>query len=88
MQATSWQRGAFALQQIAIIRQVLSIVNKYILYFDKDTWPEETGTACLRFLSRLAKAGLGIVPFRRTLFHLSPYTFKQTGRLPTAGERV
>jgi len=31
----------------------------------------------LRFLSRLAKAGLGIVPFRRTLRHLRPYTFKQ-----------
>ena len=31
----------------------------------------------MRFLSRLAKAGLGIVPFRRTLRHLRPYTFKQ-----------
>jgi len=37
MQATSWQRDAFALQQIAIIRQVLSIVNKYFVYFDKGT---------------------------------------------------
>jgi len=35
------------------------------------------GFSCLRFLSRLAKAGLGIVPFRRTLRHLRPYTFKQ-----------
>ncbi|MGA2145816.1 MAG: hypothetical protein ABSH49_12735, partial [Bryobacteraceae bacterium] len=30
------------------------------------------------FLSRFAKAGLGIVPFGRTHFHRSPYTFKQT----------
>jgi hypothetical protein len=37
MQAASWQRRAFALQQIAIIRQVLSIVNKYLVNFDKDT---------------------------------------------------
>jgi hypothetical protein len=34
----------------------------------------------LRFLSRLFRAVLGIVPFRRTLFHPRPYTFKQTGR--------
>jgi hypothetical protein len=32
----------------------------------------------LRFLSRLFRAVLGIVPFRRTLFHPRPYTFKQT----------
>src|ERR1035438_7145014 len=35
------------------------------------------GFSCLRFLSRLFRAGLGIVPFRRTLRHLRPYTFKQ-----------
>ena len=41
-------------------------------------WPVfPIGFSCLRFLSRLAEVGLGIVPFRRTLFHLSPYTFKQ-----------
>jgi len=35
------------------------------------------GFSCLKFLSRLFRAGLGIVPFRRTLRHFSPYTFKQ-----------
>ena len=43
MQATSWQRDAFALQQIAIMRQVLSIVNKYLLHFDKDTQRQDCG---------------------------------------------
>src|ERR1017187_6544453 len=38
------------------------------------------GFSCLRFLSRLFRAGLGIVPFRRTLRHLRPYTFKQASR--------
>src|ERR1700733_13636869 len=37
------------------------------------------GFSWLRFLSRLAKAGLGIVTFGGTLSHLSPYTFKQVG---------
>jgi len=36
------------------------------------------GFSCLRFLSRFAKTGLGIVALRRTLRHLRPYTFKQT----------
>src|SRR5215471_20710787 len=35
------------------------------------------GFSCLWSLSRLSSGGLGIVPFRRTLLHLSPYTFKQ-----------
>src|ERR1039458_3888976 len=42
------------------------------------------GFSCLRFLSRLFRAGLGIVPFRRTLRHLRPYTLKQAS-WPTAG---
>jgi hypothetical protein len=29
------------------------------------------------FLSRFSKTGLGIIPFRRTLLHFRPYTFKQ-----------
>src|ERR1700735_5150107 len=38
------------------------------------------GFSWLRFLSRLAKAGLGIVTFGGTRSHLSPYTFKQVVR--------
>src|ERR1700683_3477769 len=38
------------------------------------------GFSWLRFLSRLAKDGLGIVTFGGTLSHLSPYTFKQVVR--------
>jgi len=34
------------------------------------------GFSCLRFLSRFAKTGLGIVPFGGTL-RLHTYTFKQ-----------
>jgi len=37
-------------------------------------------------LNRLHKAVLGIVPFRRTLHHLCPYTFKQGRKTdPAAG---
>jgi hypothetical protein len=39
----------------------------------------------LRFLSRLAKADLGIVTLGGTLSHLSPYTFKQDGILRRVG---
>src|ERR1700735_4825480 len=45
------------------------------------------GFSWLRFLSRLAKAGLGIVTFGGTLSHLTPYTFKQVGNLRPIGNR-